>query len=535
MKKMKLLNRTLYTLLITAALMAGCNEQEFQDLDLNPQAVNEIDLNFLFTRAELELSDGESNRFLSWRTNLRFCAMAMQHYASTGTSMQGDKYIHEFETADALFNFSYTTLRNIADILKQTGPGGYDEGNKNNMRQATRILKVFLFHRLTDQYGNIPYFEAGQATAAEPIFFPKYDAQSAIYPDLFRELSEATAALNTSGLDEGFSGADIIYGGDISKWKKLGYSIMLRLAMRVSNVDAGMANTYVSAAIAGGLITSNDDNMVIPHDIGPSEWQSQNGLSRTVAPGDGGETTILGKTLIDFLKGTDPANVADDDPRLMIISGGIADWPTPDEWIPYPGGLDPLNQKGMPNGFDAAGLEDYEGFPVDVEATYSKTNPLFFQDDEPYLLLNHAEVEFNLAEAAVRGIGGATDAQTHYEAGVKSAMQMYAMYDPSMVVTDAQVAGYLATYPYGSRDPEEMIGEQLWVSYFLNWMEAFNAWRRTEYPVLIPTNFPGNETGGTIPQRIRYPEGEKSANPNFGSGSTSPDTYTTRVWWAGGN
>jgi len=516
-------------------LMAGCNDEDFQDIDINPQAVNEIDQNFLFTRAALELSDGSSNRFLSWRTNLRFCAMAMQHFASTGLSMQGDKYVHEFETADALFNASYTTLRNMADIIKQTGPGGYDEGNKNNLRQATRILRAFMLQRVTDQYGNIPYFESGQANSEEAIFFPVYDTQSSIYPDLLRELEEATGQLNVSGLDEGFGNSDIIYGGDIAKWKKLGYSIMLRAAMRVSNVDAGMANDFVAKAIAGGLIIANEENMVIPHDLGPSEWQNQNGLSRTVAPGDGGETTILAKTLIDFLKGTDPDDISDDDPRLMIISGGIADWPSPDEWILYPGGGDPLNQKGMPNGLDNNMLEEFEGFPVDQDATYSKANPLFFQDDESNILLNAAEVHFNLAEAAERGIGGATDAQVHYEAGVKAAMQMYTMYDPSMVITDDQVNTYLATYPYGSRDPEEMIGEQMWVSLFLNWMELFNTWRRTEFPVLIPTNYPGNETAGTIPQRIRYPQGEIAGNPNFQNGSTSPDLYTTRVWWAGGN
>ena len=535
MKTMNYLNKAIYTLFITALLVAGCNEEEFQELDINPQAVNEIDLNFLFTRAELELSDGESNRFLSWRTYLLFDAMAIQHTATTGISVAGDKYFHEFENADALFNFSYTTLRNVSEILKQTGPGGYDEGNKNNLRQATRIVKAFLFQRLTDQYGNIPYFEAGQATAAEPILFPMYDPQSAIYPDLLKEVDEATAALDLNGLDEGFSAADIIYHGDIAKWKKLGYSLMLRMAMRVSNVDQAMANTYVSKAIAGGMFESNQDNMVIPHDLGPSEWQSQNGLSRTVAPGDGGEDTTLGKTLIDFLKGADPNSTGDDDPRLMIISGGIAAWPTPDEWIPYPGGLDPLNQKGMPNGYDAAGLEAYEGFPVVVEETYSRANPKFFQDDESFMLMNVAEVELLLAEAAVRGIGGATDAQTHYEAGVKFAMQMYTMYDPSLVVTDAQVASYLATYPFGSRDPEEMIGEQLWVSFFLNWMEGYNNYRRTEYPILIPTNYPGNVTGGTFPARVRYPQGEVAANPNFQNGSTQPDTYTTKVWWAGGN
>lgn len=512
-------------------LFYACNDQDFQNLDLNPQVVNEIDLNFMFTPIPLQLASGSRNVLLNRFSNFIFCSMAIQQLAST-QSYPGDKYLDHPRVPETLFDVSYETLRNISEILRQTGPGGYDEGNKNNLRQVTRILRVFLFQRLTDHYGNIPYFEAAQAFAETPIVFPKYDVQNNIYPDLLRELDEAAAALDVNGLDEGFGAADFVYNGDISKWKKLGYSLMLRIAMRASNVDPGLAETFVSKALAGGIMTSNEDNFVIPHDLGPNTFVNQNGLSKVFEFGNG---SFLSKTLIENLKGTDPGSTADDDPRLMIISGGIAEQPAPGAWILYPGGDDPLNQKGMPNGFDPDGLEEYEGFPVDEDSTYSKANPKFFQLDEPYMLLHAAEVAFNLAEAAERGIGGVSNAKERYESGVKLAMQMYTLYDPSLVVTDEQVANYLTTYPFGSRDPLEMIGEQLWVSLFLNWMEAFNAWRRTEYPVLVPTNYPGNVTGGTIPQRIIYPVSEAAGNPNFQEGSTQPDSYTTRVWWAGGD
>ncbi|HMQ90027.1 MAG TPA: SusD/RagB family nutrient-binding outer membrane lipoprotein, partial [Flavilitoribacter sp.] len=59
-------------------------------------------------------------------------------------------------------------------------------------------------------------------------------------------------------------------------------------------------------------------------------------------------------------------------------------------------------------------------------------------------------------------------------------------------------------------------------------------WRRTGFPVLTPTNYPGNETGGVIPQRLKYPVGEVAGNPNFDAGATKPNNYVTKVWWAGG-
>ena len=68
------------------------------------------------------------------------------------------------------------------------------------------------------------------------VFFPEYDKQSDVYPALLRELEEATAAISTSNPDDGFARADLVFRGDVAKWKRFGYSLMLRLAMRVSNV-----------------------------------------------------------------------------------------------------------------------------------------------------------------------------------------------------------------------------------------------------------------------------------------------------------
>ncbi|MEZ4829711.1 MAG: SusD/RagB family nutrient-binding outer membrane lipoprotein, partial [Bacteroidia bacterium] len=361
------------------------------------------------------------------------------------------------------------------------------------------------------------------------VFFPKYDTQEFIYTDLLKELDEATAAMSASNPDEGFTRADMLYKGDIAKWKKFGYSLMLRFAMRVSDVAPALANTYVTKAVAGGVFTSNDDNLWVPLDNGPSEWQDQNGISRAFFPGDGGQPSFLSKTFIDWLKGTDPNSTADDDPRLMVISGGIGDW-TAAGWTPI--NTDPLAQKGLPNGYDQAGLDALEGKTVVQGETYSRINVLMLDDADPYMIMNHAEVEFLMAEALERGIGSGISgtAADHYNAGVKSAMQMYTPFDASLTVDDAEVEAYLATYPYGSKPAMQMIGEQLWASKFFNWWEAWSDWRRIGYPVLTPTNYPGNLTNGTIPVRLRYPNQESTANPNFTSGSSAND-FTTRVWW----
>jgi hypothetical protein len=536
---MKYLRKLTYCTTIIGILVAGCNKDELKNLNINPQALSTIDVNFLFSSAQLGAASGGSqgdNRYIDWRTNIGMASTAIQELAATGDiSNTGDKYLHNPETSSAPFEFIYRDIRSLGEIVKQTDKGGWAEGKNNNTRQAARILKAFLFHRLTDYYGSIPYFEAMQAQ--QGVFFPKYDKQKDIYADLLKELDEATAAFTAPDPGDGFAAADLYYNGDIAKWKKWGYSLMLRLAMRVSNIDAGTANTYVAKAVAGGVFQSNADNVVVPMAEGPSQWTNQNGISRAFYPGDGGNMTFLSKTLIDFLKGSNTESVADDDPRLMIITGGIGIWSASNGGTWQPTNTNPIDQKGMPNGQDLSMLKQIEGNNnLNPDSTYSKINPKLLDLAEPYMLMNYGEVELLLAEAAQRGIGGlnAGGAEAFYNEGVKASMQMYTIYDPSFVVTDAQVAAYLAAYPYNVAKPAlEMIGQQLWVNHFLNWWEAWSEWRRTGFPVLVPTNYPGNVTGGTIPQRLRYPNAEAAGNPNFKTGASAND-YTTKVWWAGG-
>ena len=532
--------------LLAVILVSGCDTKDLHDLNINPNAVNTIDMNYFFTASELGIASGGSrgdNRYIDWRTNIGMCAHAIQQFATAGTGLlvTGDKYIdNDPEVNAAPFQFWLEDVgRTTAEIIKQTGTGGFAAGKNLNMRQAARIIRAFNFGRLTDMYGSIPYTEANKGITGT--FFPKYDKQKDVYTDLFKELDEATAALDAANPDEGFAAADFIYDGDITKWKKWGYSVMLRLAIRISNVDPATAATYVNKAIAGGVFTSNDDNVIVTMANGPSEWTNQNGISRAMYPGDGGQATLsfLSKTLIDFLKGTNPASVTDDDPRLMIFSGGIIDWNS-GGYTPFTGGADPLNQKGMPNGKDQAMLDIANGgVPVDVQKTFSKMNPLLLDDADPYMIMNFAEVQFLLAEAKERAIGTvAGTAESYYNEGVKAAMQMYTPWDVSFVVSDAKVADYLGTYPYGGgaalSDRLEMIGKQKWASCFMDWFEAWTDWRRSGYPHLTPVVYPGNDTNGEIPTRLRYPSSEVSGNPNYLTGATQPDKINTKLWWAGG-
>ncbi len=534
---MKYLSKLVLCTVIAAFFAVGCDTKELHDLNVNPQAVNQIDLNFMLTPTQLAAAAGGGsgdNRYTDWRTNIGMCSYAIQQLANGGTGgiYPGDRYTDNFETAEAPFQFIYgDELLKCYEIIKQTSDGGYDAGHKQNLKNAARILRSWLFMRVTDYYGSVPYSEAEKAGDLDnPIFFPKYDKQKDIYAGILAELNDASAALNASAADEGFSNADLYYGGDISKWKKLGYSLLLRGAMKISNVDQATADSYVQKAVAGGVFASNADNCWVPMATGPSQWTNQNGISRAFYPGDGGQPIFLAKTFIDWLK-------AHNDPRLMIYSSGVGNWTVSggvSTFTPVAGGTLPANQRGMPNGMDASLLQSQEGVTV-PDAVYSKMNVKMLDLDDPYMMMNYGEVEFLLAEAAERGIGGVTGAATHYVNGITATMHQYTPYDASLDVDAGAVATYLAgvVYTPGAAGLEQ-ISEQIWANHYLNWYEAWGDWRRTGRPVLTPVNYPGNVTGGTIPVRLKYPNREVSGNKNFDATSTKPNLYTTKVWWAGG-
>jgi hypothetical protein len=537
---MKFINKVILSALAIGLPMAGCDTDQLHDRNIHPQALGTVPMEYLFTAAQLGSASGGSagdNRYIDWRTNIGFAGYAIQQLSTaTGGISPGDKYFDNVESYNAPWEFIYgDQLKNISEILRQTGPDGFDQG-KENLRNATRILRVFNFHRLTDYYGNIPYSEALKGIT-DKNYTPAYDEQQVVYADLLKELEEASAALTplvaTNRNDQAFAAADLFYEGDIAKWKKFGYSLMLRLAMRLSNVDLAKTNEFVGKAVAGGVFESNDDNAWVGMAIGPSEWTNQNGISRAFANGDGGQPTTLSARLINELKGPNAGSVADDDPRLQIFSRGIN------------GNNDPLIQRGLPNGMDQAMINEMEGVPanpgVNVSQTFSQMNLELLDDDDPYLLMNYAETQFLLAEAAVRGIGGvdAGDAETYYNNGVRGAMQMYTPFDAidnTLEVSDAEVDDYLAARPYlaGGTEAEklEQIGTQLWLSKFMNWWEAWADWRRTQYPTLVPVNYPGNVTNGQIPRKLRYPNQEVAVNTaNYEAGATLPDEPTTKVWW----
>ena len=125
------------------------------------------------------------------------------------------------------------------------------------------VLRVSVMHRVTDQFGPIPYTQIaenrkGQLTVG-------YDTQEQAYTAMFGELDAALAVFEANkGLStEALADYDRVYGGDLAKWIKYTNSLKLRMALRLSYVDPTTAQMRAAEAIAGGCILVNADNAAL--------------------------------------------------------------------------------------------------------------------------------------------------------------------------------------------------------------------------------------------------------------------------------
>jgi hypothetical protein len=510
-------------------LVSGCTK-DFEEINTNPSTYSQssFDPNYLLTTAQLGYTGSSDLAFETWRSNLIYCSTMMQGFSSVMGYWAGDKYLlNEGYTASywgsTTVGAYVEQVKPITDLVQFTK----DKEKYKNLHQVARIMRALIMQRITDIYGDVPYFDAGMGYYTN-VITPKYDKQETIYADLLKEVEEATNALDPAA--DKLSG-DAIYKGDIAKWQRFGNSLLLRLAMRLTKVDPERAKTYV-AKVQGKTMTSNDDNAFVVHDVaGARVTQNRNSQ---VLLGDGGQENFYVKwsnTFIDYLK-------SQNDPRLSKIAVTNLYLAASSKVQNGTGNSDPAVQKGMPNGKDQSGIaeRDIRQDPTFTAFTdYSSPSPGMIKRAGPTFIMTYAESELLLADAAQRW--GSGDAAQHYSNGVKAAVTYLSQYDASMSIDPAAADAYLAANPYNAVSGLEQINTQYWTlcNTMLDFYESWANWRRTGIPVLTPVNYPNNATNGQIPRRFPYPVGEASSNPeNYKAASASVqggDNLSSRVWW----
>lgn len=459
---MKKLNhmKTIKYLLLGFVLIFGISACELPD-NVDPKNPSEVPPATLFTNGMVYLF----NQVDDVNVNRNTDRLIVQYWQQT-TYFDESRYLFQDRKipdnyADRFYRWSIQDLEEAKRIY-QSGEIGGDPDDIANMIAIIEIVEVYGWHCIVDAFGDMPYSEAllGADNSS-----PVYDDAAAIYSDIITRLDAALGSLNTGA--GSFGAADVFFNGDVASWKKFGAALMMRLGIRLADVNPGLSQSTLDKGLAYGTYESQAESGilnyvgVVPH---------VNAIYNAYVV-DNRADYLPTNTLIDMMK-------AMEDPRLPL-------WFTQyeGEYIGAVAGLD--------------GAQSYNN--------YSNFSDPFFEPTFPAILSDMVEVHFIMAEAAQRGgysVSGS--AEDHYNAAIKESILYWGG-------TEDDYNTYIARadVKYDAGDWKKSIGTQKWLALYNRGIEGWAEWRRLDFPVL---NVPEGMIYDDIPKRLPYPYDEVAQN-----------------------
>ncbi len=527
-----------YLLLFTGCLCVGSCKKDYEQLNKNPEVATSINPNSQLTYIQLSIG---GDWLLMQPFTMYYSGFVQQLQGDWAATHYGGEYLIEDAQFQQPWDRIYTThLKNLTDILWRT------EGQEQwtNVNAVARILKAYFFLILTDMYGDIPYSEADMGYIHQNIS-PKFDTQESIYADMHAQLLQAEEQLRSDG--DNVTG-DVMYNGDIKKWKTYANTLNLRISMSMTKKDTVLERQWIDAIVANrsGFIKEGDDGILKYTNIldwDPNEFR-RNGLAQLWRSRENYPMPYLCTTLWNMLKNTE-------DPRLLVLARCYAeDSNDPDlrtdltDFIVRNGPLG-INQleavkpgfywwDNWPAGFVQDGI--YYG-----KECRPQLNKGFVKGSAPYITLSYAETALLLSEAKLRWndlpIQGS--AEEHYTKGVQAAIKLLTVFDLDQKILPEETTAYLVRNPFPADRESRLksINEQLWLLHITNPPEAFSNWRRSGYPVLKPSTEYGAlvKDSRTIPRRLKYPLFEQTYNPRGYKEAVTrmggTDSWNIPVWW----
>jgi len=461
--------KRIFTFILACLFLAGCDD--FDDMNINPNSPSQA-------------------------TNAQLIANAALYLPGLSSSPQGEfyaQYLSETQYPNASlyndvnFNFYglYTgPLMNLKAVITSQELKEGTPAVAVNQVAVAKILKAYFFWHITDRWGDVPYSDAlkGQSNLTA-----KYDTQESIYSDFFRSLDEASAMIVPATSIP----SDIVYGGNMDRWKKLANTMRLLMALRLSEVDPAKGAAEFKKAMDAGIMASNADNFVFKHlstAANQNYWYDQ-------IENQGRFWWALSETLVDKMK---PVN----DPRLPVYGE--------------------MNSAG-----------EYKGLKFGTTENLAQQKPsllgkAIYKQNSPVYLVTYAQALFALAEASKRGWiqGGDNEAESYYNQAIRQSVQQW-------TGGSTGVADYL-TQPgvaYTPTNAIKQISEQRWLHLFMHGYEAWAEWRRTGYPDNLVS--PG---GKQVPTRQGYPIQEQFNNTSHYKEAVQrqfggQDNLYGKVWW----
>jgi hypothetical protein len=476
--------------------MAACNNDTLTNYNVDPNNPATIQPALLFTNGTL------SGMFYIRNTSFEhgLASLWVQHYAEVQYP-EADLYIPRDATVEALWSNLY--VGGLEDYRKLLATA-----TDPQQIAPALIMRSFIYHEMTDLWGDIPYTDANAGDKGAASLTPAYDAQKVIYDSLFAAYKTAAGLLVKPGTDYG--SADPIYGGNRTKWLKLNNALHARAALRLSKRDPARAQAELVNALTkqGVLMSSNADNAKFPW-VG--DGVNDNPLFTNWETRD---DQRISQTFVDSLKSYNDPRLAQYADSTTNSTGDACAAKTP----AAPAGCAPV-YVGAENGRASQ--------PAGILASTSRPNIKLREANSPAYIMTYAELLFIEAEAAQRGwVTTLGSAASLYDAAITASMQQWG-------VSDTEIAAYLLQpkVAYSPATGLQQIAMQKWIALFNQENDAFAEWRRTGIPALTPgidASYPA------VPRRLGYPPIESSLNETNVKAAAAAQggaAITNRVWW----
>jgi hypothetical protein len=495
----------------------GCNKDEFLDVNTDPNNPSVVAPGTVLSAVEV------STGFNMGNDVNRATSILVQHYAGIGNQVADfDAFRLALVGFDDTWNRFYSSSIFNANQLITLGSASSSPAYTG----IAKLIKAYNFAVVTDLWGDVPY---SQAALGQLNFQPRFDRQEDIYKgtadiqSLFDLVREGLRDLDQTSVVVPAATEDPIYAGNLVKWRKMGNTLLLKLALTISKKEPALARTVINEVLSKSgtsYIASNADDFQVPFGSASGSQNpiySFNFVARTT-------DQFMSQRLLDSMR-------VKNDPRLPFFFTATPTVGTTSPsntsgtatTLPGPGGVGFLTFTGYQNGSGA-------GAPV----VANRSLPGVYQvgptgGDAPIRLITNFQRAFILAEASLNlgvTVAGAT-AQQLYTEGITQSMLKAGL-------TQAQITAYLAANPdvatlsgSDTRKTNQII-TQKWIAWVGNGYEPYNDYRRTGFPRLVLPQNTGGDDPTAIPARFPYPNQEITSNPN----SLGTVKTNVPVWWA---
>ncbi len=479
--------KVLIALLFTAVLMSGCKD-DFFDVNTPSNVISEeqVDIKTQLPYVEVKLADMQFG----------IAYYAAQYDQQAASYHIGGADIHDRVSMAGAWSRYYTKIMNNLRIIEKKA---MEQNNKHYLGIA-QVIEALATQMATDQWGDIPYSEAGQGADN---LYPHPDSQQDIYAALNTLLDNAIANLQAPGNGAEPGSEDVIYGGDLDKWIRAAYTLKARLAIHMTKRSGAQAAQDALAALQNGFASNDDDFQVYYDETYRNPWFT----SVVAARRTGNLSLLLSRQLIDKMNGNDyPFTNITIDPRLphYADNGGAATY------------------VGAVNGSGGSG-------PGNVPANADFADDFYFSQSAPIVLMSYQEAKFIEAEAHLI-LGQTGPAYQAYMDGITASMD-------KMGIPSADRDAYLAEASVNLNNTSsnidmEHIMWQKFVALILN-PEVWTDMRRYDFDANIFKNlaYPDNRStdipAGEWPRRAVYPQSEVSRNPNI----QQVQEWWSKLWW----